>query len=455
LLDLGGGHLARDRALPDELVESGLVLLQVAGDGGGLARNLRRPDRLVRLLRVLGLGLVLADEGRDVGLRILPRDEAADGVDRLGHDRHAVGSHVGDEADGLAVEIHALIEALGDLHGLLGGEAQLARGVHLQRRGGERREGVALHGFLLDRDHAELALLDRRLDGRSLGLRLDVELFQGGAGDGVEPGRELLSPSGGEQRLDGPVFLASEGLDLGLAVADEAQRHRLHAARGARARKLAPEHGREREADEVVERPARQIGGDQRRIDLAGILESREHRLLGDRVEGDPLDLEVLFQGLLLLEDLQDVPGDRLAFPIGVGSEDQFVRRLDGVGDFFEYFLGLSVNVPVHRKVVVGLDRPVLGRQIANVPEGGDDLVAAAEVLVDGLGLGGRFNDDDVHMRLSGWLHWAREPAFRRGAGVRPGSPAGPLGRGTWEMNAAVSNRPPTTFAKGCTMLLS
>ena len=69
----------------------------------------------------------------------------------------------------------------------------------------------------------------------------------------------------------------------------------------------------------------------------------------------------------------------------------------DGVRDFFHYFLGLRVDVPVHLEVFVGLDRPVLGGQVAHVPERRDDLVAAAQVLVDGLGLGSRFDDYDVH----------------------------------------------------------
>ena len=94
--------------------------------------------------------------------------------------------------------------------------------------------------------------------------------------------------------------------------------------------------------------------------------------------------------------------------------------------------LGLAVDVPVHREVVVGLDRAVLGRQIADVAEGRDHLVAGAQVLVDGLGLGGRFDDDDVHLRTF------RLGAARQGpqwaSGYRPAAirvkNAGPFGRG-------------------------
>ena len=92
------------------------------------------------------------------------------------------------------------------------------------------------------------------------------------------------------------------------------------------------------------------------------------------------------------------MPGDGFAFAIRVGGEDELVGLFDRVGDFLHDFLRLRVDVPVHLEVFVGLDRAVLGRQVAHMAERGDDLVAAAQVLVDGLGLGGRFDDYDVHL---------------------------------------------------------
>ena len=290
LLDLGGRHLAGHGTLPDQLIQPRLVLLEVLGDVRWLARHFRGADRLVRFLGVLRLGLVFADEGGDEPLRVFARDQPADGVDRLRHDGDAVGSHVGDEADGLAADVDALIEALGDLHRLLGREAELARGVHLQRRGGKRRVRVALDALLVDRDDAEVALLDGRLDGVGLVALLDVELLEVRAVDGVEAGGELLALAGRHDGVDGPVLVGAEGLDLGLAVADEAQGDGLHASRRAGARQLAPQHRRQGEADEIVERPAREVGRDERPVDLAGLAQRGEDCLLGDGVEGDALD---------------------------------------------------------------------------------------------------------------------------------------------------------------------
>ena len=238
-----------------------------------------------------------------------------------------------------------------------------------------------------------MAALMALADGRVL----DVEPVELLAGDRRQPGADLLALGRGEQRLDGPVFLGLEGLDLGLAVAHEAQGHRLHAAGRAGARQLAPQDRREREADEVVERPAGQVGLDQRRVDLARRLERIENGLLGDGVEGDALDRRALLQRLALLQDAQDVPGDGLAFAVGVGGQDQLVGILDGRGDLFHDLGRPAVDVPVHLEVVVGLDRAVLRRQVADVPIGRQHPVLGAQIFVDRLGLGDRFDDDDVH----------------------------------------------------------
>src|SRR3546814_5138552 len=43
------------------------------------------------------------------------------------------------------------------------------------------------------------------------------------------------------------------------------------------------------------------------------------------------------------------------------------------------------------------LFRPVLGRQVANMPIAGQHMEIAAQIFFDGLRLGRRFNDDKLH----------------------------------------------------------
>ena len=134
------------------------------------------------------------------------------------------------------------------------------------------------------------ARLQRLLEGLGFGAGADVEPLDLLAVGADEARLEGLVARGRERRDQRPVLAGNEFLDLKLAVADEPQRDRLDPAGRARAGQLAPQHRREVEADEVVERPAGEIGVDQRLVDVARVLHRVEHRLLGDGVEHHPLD---------------------------------------------------------------------------------------------------------------------------------------------------------------------
>ena len=395
-LELGGFHLARDHAQPNQFVEPRLVVIEERFHLARAARHIGRPDRLVRLLRVFCLGLVLARRRRHVALAVVGADQAAGGGKRLFRDVDAVGAHIGNEADGLAVDLDAFVEPLRDAHGVRGRKAELAACFLLQRRGGEGRRRIALGGLGLDVGHRERGALQCRLERLGLGGGADVEPLDFLAVGADEARLEFLSPRRRQRRHQRPVFARDEFLDLELAVADEPQRHRLHPAGRARAGELAPQHRREREPHEVVERAAGEIGVDQGAIDLARVLHRVEHRLLGDGVEHHPLD-RVRLERVLLLQRFEHVPGNRLAFAIGVGGEDQLVGPLQGAGNVVEALLGLVVDLPDHAEIVLGVDRAVLGREVAHVPERGQYLVAGAKVAIDRFRLGRRLDNYDVH----------------------------------------------------------
>ena len=221
-------------------------------------------------------------------------------------------------------------------------------------------------------------------DGKFRGLERSLESFGLGAGTDVEA-VDLLAVGADEPRGEGrlglrqemgddrPVFARHEPLDLDLAVADDAQRDRLDTPRRARARELSPQHRREGEADEIVERAARPIGVDQRLVDLARMAHGFLDRVLGDGVEHHAVDALVL-QEFLAREDLVDVPGDRLALAIRVGRQDDPLGALDRDADVAEAFGRLGVDLPAHGEVVVRIDRAVLGREVAHMAEGGVEL---------------------------------------------------------------------------------
>ena len=116
--------------------------------------------------------------------------------------------------------------------------------------------------------------------------------------------------------------------DLALAFDDEADRDRLDATGRQAAADLARQQRTERVADETVDDAARLLRVDEVHVDLARMREGLADRRFGDLVEGDPQ--------LLVAPDVGgfgDVPGDRLAFAIEVGGEEDHVGRLGRLGD--------------------------------------------------------------------------------------------------------------------------
>ncbi len=185
---------------------------------------------------------------------------------RHGLRRHvdAVRAHVGDEADRLAADVDALVEALRQLHRLGAGEAELARAsccmVEVVKGGwGLRRAGFASTLATVKEASSSAA---RSACARSACHVEPAELLAVGAD---EPGGEGRTGRRLQEAPQRPVLAPDEFLDLQLALADEPQRHRLHPAGRARAGQLAPQHRGEGETDEVVERAAGQVGVDQRR----------------------------------------------------------------------------------------------------------------------------------------------------------------------------------------------
>ena len=150
--------------------------------------------------------------------------------------------------------------------------------------------GLRVSGLVSTADDGEAPVLDRRLRGHRGALVADRQPVDLLALERDQP-REELGPVLLHVGGDRPIFLRAEQLDLALAVDDQAQRDRLHAAGRLGAGQLAPQHRRQREADQIIERAAGAIGVDQILIELARMRHRLEHGRLGDRVEGHALDV--------------------------------------------------------------------------------------------------------------------------------------------------------------------
>src|SRR5690606_26423079 len=77
---------------------------------------------------------------------------------------------------------------------------------------------------------------------------------------------------------------------------------------------------------------------------------------------------------------------------------------------------GCAVGCPGHGEILVRAHRTVLGRQVANMPERSQDLVAPPEILVDRFRFRRRFDDDDIHFRQTSLIDSSANPPWRSGS---------------------------------------
>jgi hypothetical protein len=146
------------------------------------------------------------------------------------------------------------------------GEAELARGFLLQGGGGERRRRAALALLAVDVGDVQRTppaacwMRARAASASSPLVRLNCSTFLPSSFDSraVKPATDARTSASIVQ-----YSLRLEGLDLSSRSHDHAQRRRLHAAGRQAALHLAPQHRRQVEADQVVQRAPRLLGIDQ------------------------------------------------------------------------------------------------------------------------------------------------------------------------------------------------
>ena len=104
-----------------------------------------------------------------------------------------------------------------------------------------------------------------------------------------------------------------------------------------------------------------------------------------------------LRQRLLAAQQFLHMPADRLALAVRVGREDQSVGGLRRVLNILQPLRLVGVKLPLHRKAVVGIDRAVFRRQVANMAIAGEYLEIATEIFLDRFRLCGRFDNYQLH----------------------------------------------------------
>ena len=198
------------------------------GDDGEVIGNLRVVEDALGRLDPAFVQNLRRERAERAVLHVLQR--LADRVDVILRQRARIGSRIGQH-------LVMLVEPLRDLQRALGGEAEPAVGLALQR-GQVVKERRKLRGrllFLGDDAGLAVALGDERLGFRRgpepLGLRVRIVLVAGEIL--LEPAAGIRARLGAEGGVHFPVALRHESLNFLVALDHDGQRRRLHAARPA------------------------------------------------------------------------------------------------------------------------------------------------------------------------------------------------------------------------------
>ncbi len=402
------GHLGCHGALPDQLIEFRPVTGEL-GLGGGAEGVAGRTDRLVRFLRVLHLGRVDARRCGHVVVTVERPGLLAGRVDRLLRQGHRVGTHIGDEA--------RFVEFLGDPHGAVRGEAELAARLLLQGGGAERCRGATSERFGLHRVHREAGLLERfgeiggallvhhegigaELAGRvEIGAAGDSPVIEAGEAGVEEPRAGRRSGVEGGQQI--PVGRRRESHPLPFAVDHQPRGDRLHASGRQLRHDLLPQHRGDLIAVETVEDAARFLGVHQIGVELAGVGDRGRDRLRGDLVEHHPLDRHLGFQFR------EQVPGDGFPLAVLVSCQIELVDILEQLLELADDRLLVGADDVERREIVLDIDAEPgpglalelggdfgrIGRQVADMAAAGLYDVAGSQKACEHGRLGRRLDD--------------------------------------------------------------
>ncbi len=179
--------------------------------------------------------------------------------------------------------------------------------------------------------------------------------------------------------------------DLLLAPGDQAQGDRLHAAGALGVFRDLSQGRADHPADDPVEDATRLLRVDESRRQIARFGDGLLHFTLGNRVKDDSA------VGVLA-DEFADMPGDRLAFAVGIHREQNFLgvfrerfQLRDRARRAIDHLVGHN-DLPV-----LEFDRQIaFRRQVPHMSERGGDAVVGSEKAPDLFDLVRRFDDDEL-----------------------------------------------------------
>ena len=171
--------------------------------------------------------------------------------------------------------------------------------------------------------------------------------------------------------------------DFALALHNQADSHRLHAACRQRRFHLLPQNGRQLESDQTVEYAARLLCVDQIDIESARILDGVQNGRLGNLVKDNAFS-----RFILQPQHLVKVPRNGLSLAVLIGSEPNRFGVFGGFLQVGDKFFLVGRNLVFRFVLMLNVDAEAFFGQIADVSVTRSDHIIFAQKLLDSLGLG-------------------------------------------------------------------
>ena len=332
-----------------------------------------------------------------IAFAIAPADEIGSILHGFIGKTQRVGTHIGDQTQrALAGHIHTFIQLLGNGHGALGGETQLAGCFLLQGRSGKGRRGGLFLFRLLHIGDGKLFTFNVMDHFQRFRFVIQFTLL-------------FLAPVVGNERtgladpiqihIQCPVFLGNKGTDLIFPIHNQSGGHTLDTAGRQTPTDFLPQQGRKLVTHDAVQHTAGLLGIHQIVVNISGGTDGRLDHLLGDLIEGDTLCLLIG-----KLQQLLQMPGNGFSFTVRVGCEVDGIHLRGGLFQFLDQFFLTSDRNVLGGKILLQIYTHLALGQIPQVTHAGLDNIIRSQIFSNRLCLGRRLDDHKIARFCHEWF---------------------------------------------------
>ncbi len=189
-----------------------------------------------------------------------------------------------------------------------------------------------------------------------------------------------------------PIFFWDKFVDFFLPVTNKPQGNRLHPAAAQPFFHLFPQKVADRIADEPIQHPARLLCVHQIHVDIPRLRNGTLDCCFCNLVKCNAADRLFLVQ----IQRVQQMPADGFPFAVRVSCKEYFVR-IFRIPPQLAQKLAFAADGDIFGfKIILDVNTQLAFRQIADMPHGSLNFIAAPQKFADGRSFRGRFHDNQI-----------------------------------------------------------